>query len=70
MYFSAQLDPKTEQLEFQQMLMLRIDAADCIDAAVTPTLPFSATGAPNSDDENAASNSNCDDENSTAAPLF
>ena len=27
----AQLDPKTEQLEFQQMLMLRIDAA------VTPT---------------------------------
>ena len=33
-------------------------------------LPFSATGAPNSDDENAtaaASTSNCDDENATAA---
>ena len=62
MYFSAQLDPKTEQLEFQQMLMLRIDDADSIDAAVTPTFsPFSATGAPNSEDEN---------ENSNAASLF
>ena len=36
-YIFAQLDPKTEQLEFQQMLRLRIDAADSIDAAVTPT---------------------------------
>ena len=30
-------------------------------------LPFSATDAPNSDDENAAPTSNCDDENATAA---
>ena len=36
-YFFAQLDPKTEQLEFQEMHILRIDAADSIDAAVTPT---------------------------------
>ena len=35
--FFAQLDPKTEQLEFQKMLMLRVDAADSIGAAVTPT---------------------------------
>ena len=35
--FFAQLDPKTEQLEFQEMHILRIDAADSIDAAVTPT---------------------------------